>query len=66
MRAKMRRMWINQPSTLQQFHKYHGTNVLADEAPNERGVVTVWFLSGDTWSMDILEMALSKGWTKGR
>jgi hypothetical protein len=53
----MKRMWINQPSTLQPFHRLHGTNVLLDEK-NE----TIYFLSGNVISMMIPIETLSKGW----
>jgi hypothetical protein len=54
------RMWINQPSTLQPLHKLHGTNVLACEV--RPGICRVWFLSGDTISMEAPRNCLSVGW----
>lgn len=57
---RMKRMWINQPSWLQPFHKYHGVNVLFD-VEAER----IYFLSGDTISSDIpSRLVLSEGWVK--
>jgi len=56
---RMARKWINQPSTLQQYHKYHGKNVLYDATAEE-----VWFTEGDVISMQIDPLALSDGWTK--
>ena len=52
-------MWINQPSTSQRFHKYHGMNVLA--LPY-KGFVTVYFISGDVISMIVPSNILSDGW----
>jgi hypothetical protein len=62
-------MWINQPSTLQPYHKYHGMNVLVDmndTAKNHAGETCVWvyFTQGDTVSVSIAKVALSHGWTK--
>lgn len=57
--CKAIRMWINQPSTLQPLHKYHGTNVLAIP---EAGGYTIYFLSGDTISMQASSNWLSFGW----
>lgn len=55
----MKRMWINQPSTLQTHHDLHGLNVLAvDEGHTYR----VYFLDGDIISMQVNKLALSTGW----
>jgi len=54
------RCWINQPSTLQVGHKYHGTNVLA--APDFEGRSKVFFLGGETVSMTVPSQWLSPGW----
>jgi len=60
---QLRRMWINQPSTLQSEHHRHGTNVLA---AHEYGRTwRVWFLSGPVESSQILGECLSPGWTGG-
>ncbi len=56
----LKRMWINQPSTLQQHHALHGLNVLAE--CQEGQYTTIWFLSGDVYSMDISKMCLSDHW----
>lgn len=59
---RIKRMWVNQPSSLQPYHKYNGVNVLADEEDE-----TVYFLSGKVISMRvplILWNSLSKGWTQ--
>jgi hypothetical protein len=55
------RMWINQPSTLQRYHAWHGTNVLVGER-EENGYTRVWFTSGLVISMRMDYSALSKGW----
>jgi hypothetical protein len=52
-------MWIDQPSTLQPLHKYHGTNVLAIPEGND---YRIYFLSGDTISMQASRNWLSLGW----
>lgn len=63
----MRRMWINQPSTLQPNHKLHGINVLAcpreiiDFEINEP-TRRIYFLDGPVISMEILASSLSDGW----
>ena len=54
---KILRAWINQPSTLQSYHKYHGMNVLYD-ADEKR----IYFLSGDVISMQIDPTVLEIGW----
>jgi hypothetical protein len=57
--TKMTRMWINQPSSLQPYHKYNGTNVLAHK---ENDYYVIYFLSGNVISMIISPSALSLGW----
>lgn len=56
-----RRCWINQPSTLQPLHKYHGRNVIA--APYTNNAKTVYFLEGDAISMVVPSEVLAEGWT---
>lgn len=56
----MRRMWINQPSTLQPLHRMHGVNVLAVE--EYKGTMRVYFLSGDVVSQQVFTRCLSPGW----
>lgn len=57
----MIRMWINQPSTLQEFHHLHGVNVLA-EFPNGNYATRIYFLEGETISQMIPHRVLSRGW----
>ena len=57
---KPRRMWINQPSTLQPFHKWHGVRVLA--VHDYDNTWQAFFLSGPVYSMQVLAQALSPGW----
>ncbi len=57
----LKRMWINQPSTLQEFHRLHGQNVLLDV---ERE--TIYFTSGPVVSMQIPLSVLSPGWASFR
>ena len=56
----MKRMWINQPSTLQSLHHLHGVRVLA--CPDTDRVDRAYFLSGDVVSMQVPREALSEGW----
>lgn len=61
-------MWINQPSTLQPDHKWHGENVLVDllsEVHHERthqSYVDAYFVSGDQVNSRISMLSLSPGW----
>lgn len=57
---QLRRMWINQPSALQDHHALHGTNVLAQHEYDD--TYRVYFLSGRTESMQIFLRHLSPGW----
>jgi len=56
----MRRMWIDQPSTLQPLHKLHGTNVLVVDDTDK--CYRAYFLSGDVVSQQVPKLALSEGW----
>lgn len=56
----IRRMWINQPSKLQAYHKWHGRNVIADMGCEGDRFVTVYFTEGDIRSMGIEKSALSE------
>ncbi len=60
MKNRLTRMWVNQPSTLQQFHELNGQRVLAQAPVN--GWTTVWFVSGPVESQSIEWRALSPGW----
>lgn len=64
MTNKIKRMWINQPSKLQQLHKLHATNVLAIKEHPERNIYRIYFLSGEVVSMDAPANTLSLGWLK--
>ena len=59
-----KRMWINQPSTLQPLHKLNGTNVLAVRQDN--GNYRIYFLSGPVVSQDCPRLCLSDGWIHGQ
>ena len=56
----MKRMWINQPSTLQLLHRLHATNVLA--VPDSGQAMRVYFLSEDIISQQVPRNSLSEGW----
>lgn len=55
-----KRMWINQPSTLQPLHAYHGRNVLAIDDGN--GQARMYFTSGPVVAIRGPWLALSEGW----
>ena len=59
----IKRMWINQPSTLQNYHELHGVNVLAEFVDGEHCyAVRVYFLSGPVVSQVVTVGCLSEGW----
>lgn len=58
----LRRMWINQPSTLQPHHDLHGVRVLAQDSEFGPKYSRIWFTSGDVVSMEMFNSALSRGW----
>ena len=58
---RMIRKWINQPSTLQPYHKLHGVRVLFDPDNN-----IVYFTEGAVISQQIDPLALSDGWPDER
>lgn len=55
-----RRVWINQPSTLQPDHALDGMNVLAIRDTDT--MARIYFLSGPIESQQISYLALSEGW----
>lgn len=57
---KLKRMWVNQPSTLQQHHDLHGTRVLAHQEYEDTW--TVYFVSGPVVSQQMFRSCLSDGW----
>lgn len=52
----MQAMWINQPSTTQPYHQFHGRDVWFDSVN-----LTAYF-TNDEGSIDISASALSTGW----
>lgn len=65
MDTKPKRMWINQPSTLQPYHELNGINVIA--IPARPNYFWVYFLTNNTNGSDIISQevhcnALSNGW----
>lgn len=56
----LQRMWVNQPSTLQPYHKLNGVRVLAHLEYGD--TFRIYFLSGSVISQQIDKTALSKGW----
>lgn len=60
----VKRMWINQPSTLQPLHHLHGTNVLAEIEYGD--TLRIYFLSGDVVSQHANKLWLSEGWQPER
>ncbi len=65
----LKRVWINQPSTIQPDHKFHGTNgfVIVDQN-NEIADTTddifvkFYFSQGIETSMIVYRSSLSEGW----
>lgn len=53
----LKRMWINQPSSLQKYHNLDRVRVLFD-----RETGTIYFIDGPVHSQQIDESALSEGW----
>lgn len=62
--SPMKRMWINQPSTLQSLHDLHGTNVLACTEDYTERTVIIYYLSGDVISSVVPKLCLSNGWIR--
>ena len=63
----IRRMWVNQPSTLQPDHALHGTLVLADLDDHTWDHCTqVFFVEGSVESAVLLTSSLSDGWPARR
>ena len=60
-RGLPKRMWVNQPSTLQPLHNLHGTNVLA--ILEREGIYRIYFLFGPVISQEAFALWLSDGWT---
>jgi hypothetical protein len=57
-----KRMWVNQPSTLQTYHKFHGMEVIAIKLDDQTS--QVYFISTSWTSMEMDNLALSYGWPK--
>lgn len=57
---KVRRCWINQPSTLQPLHHLNGARVLA--TPDYGDSSRVYFVDGDVVSASVPSIVLSEGW----
>lgn len=69
MRSKEGRYWVNQPSTLQQGHSFHGRNVIATVSKRDPERATVWFTENasgtiyEGWTaIDLDWTSLSPGW----
>jgi hypothetical protein len=60
----LRQMWINQPSTLQPDHKWHGTNVYAAPKVEGEDYTDVWSLTESGMIGRMAELSLSPGWVK--
>ena len=61
---ELQRMFVNQSSTLQPYHRLHGVHVLADydTARVDDKIITVYFLEGSVISQRMCRNALDKGW----
>jgi hypothetical protein len=57
-------MWVNNPSTLQHLHRYHGQNVLAlfpvSSVPVDQ--IAIYFISGNVVGLLTDPKNLSVGW----
>lgn len=56
----LKRMWVNQPSTIQPYHDLNGLRVLAHHEYGDTW--RVYFLAGPIVSQQIHQSALSGGW----
>ena len=54
------RVWVNQPSTHQPCHKWHGTNMLA--IADGEHMARAYFLSGPVIPIQVPVLSLSLGW----
>jgi hypothetical protein len=64
---KVKRAWINQPSTSQDYHSLHGKNILVEVPKNKDEIwLRAYFLDGDVVSQFINKNALENGWTTAR
>ena len=63
-RIILTRMWVNQPSTFQPWHEYHGMNVLvALDSTMHSDTVQVWFAANQPIvGMNMARNALSMHW----
>ena len=59
---ELKRMWINQPSTLQPLHSLNAVNVLAFAPVEDDEACKVYFLTGDIVSQMVPRGVLSAGW----
>ena len=55
---KTYRAWINQPSTLQPLHSFHGKPCIVQDS-GERSL-RLWFTEGDIHSMEALRECISR------
>jgi len=58
------RYWVNQPSSLQQDHPFHGRNIIADLDASDGmpHLVRAYFAEGPTISAVLRKDSLSPGW----
>lgn len=66
---RIRRAWVNAPSTLEGGHEFHGQRVLADfdgYKDNISGQETawIWFTDGEREFARVPVASLSNGWPK--
>lgn len=62
--SRPQRVWVNQPSTLQDDHQYHGRSgiaVLESQDTPESPFATLYFASGPITSTRIAKLSLSPG-----
>jgi hypothetical protein len=58
------RYWVNQPSELQQGHRFHGRNVIANlrDSDGMPHLTRVYFAEGSVISATLRKDSLSPGW----
>jgi len=58
MNDKIYRAWINQPSTLQPLHEYHGKRCIVNDTDDK--TVTIYFTEGAIHSMMVPRLCISR------
>lgn len=59
---RMKRCWINAPSTFDPYHNLHGENVLVSVSELRNELPTVYFVRGPVVSQLVPRSSLRPGW----